>query len=313
MDFKYCPYFAFADHVVVRREGDTWTGIDSDGAEVRFSDEGFLHALELQADEAGNGLYAVPDPLRKEARRFLVDHKEGIVHVENGERPVPINDFIKHALRADSEGKPICSFMQPLHEQRQLCEGRTDGDLHLHDISAFAEAKRTSEAVGDRIDAGLYDIVTSGLDDGLDFMEIMRKVTDASGKPVHETTALRMHMPAPWHEIREFPQYMLAPIRALFGSYMEERLGEFPIERVSRLQAPVGFPLSLHFENFSEIVSEDDPFEGGNIIPGYRTSPVIHFRGEGFDAIVFSDFAGTYAYAWPTPAAPRHNPQAPGM
>jgi hypothetical protein len=35
--------------------------------------------------------------------------------------------------------------------------------------------------------------------------------------------------------------------------------------------------------------------------PGYRTEPGHVFRRDGWDALVFSDGRGTYAYAFPSP------------
>lgn len=313
MDFRHCPSFAFADHaVLLQRQDGSWGGVDADGVPATYSDEEMAAAVTLLDYGDGKGLFAVPDATRGgETRRFKIDHAAGLVHIEGAARSMPMNQFFRHAVRVDPQGIPVCSFMQPLHEQYLLCRERPGCESHCFDIADLAEAMRKSEAVSDLIDVGLYDVVSSGLDDGMPFMEVMARVTARSGRPVHETFGLDRALPGDWAEIREFPQYMMAPIRALFGSYMQERIGEFPLERVSRLHAPPGTPLAMRLEAIAELVSTDEPFDGGNVIRGYRTSPVAHYRGDGFDAIVFSDMAGTYAYAWPTQPGPVAGPSIP--
>jgi len=313
MDFRHCPAFAFADHAVVSQQQDgSWAGVDADGVPVSYSADEMDGAVAMLDDGNGRGLFAVPDAVRAgEIRRFSIDHAAGVVHIEGAARAMPMRQFFRHAVRVDPQGKPVCSFMQPLHEQYSLCRDRQGCESHCMDVADLAENMRRSDKVADLIDAGLYDAVASGLDDGMSFMDVMARVTARGGRPVHETFGLEDVLPGQWNEIREFPQYMMAPIRALFGTYMEERIGDFPLERISRLHAPAGTPLAMHVEAVAELVSTDEPFEGGNIIRGYRTSPVGHYRGDGFDVIVFSDMAGTYAYAWPTPPAPEAGPAAP--
>lgn len=311
MDFKHCPSFAFADHALLELQADgTWSGVDGDGIKVGFTDGQMAGALPLSVDQGGKGLYAVMDGLRGgEIRRFSPDYANGIVHVEGAGRPMAAEEFFRNAVRTDRDGKAVCSFLQPLHEQYSLCREVPGGDAHCMDIADAAEARRNSETAAEKVNVGLYDAVSSGISDGLTFMELIGKVTARSGRPVHDCFGLAETLPGQWAEIREFPQYMMGAVRALFGSYMDERIGGFPLERVSRLHAEPGTPLAMKIEEIAELVSSDEPFDGGNVVRGYRTSPVGHYRGEGFDAIVFSDFAGTYAYAWPTPpeavAAPR--------
>lgn len=314
MDFTHRPLFAFAEHALIRMASDgRWHGVDADGIEVSYLDAVVSRALAVAVNGDGQGLYALPDPARGgESRRFVADRGKGVVHVEGGGRPLPSAEFKKFAVRADQDGKPICSFLQPLHEQYSLCREAKGGDIHCLDIADEAEAMRTSEKVGDRVDAGLYDAVSSGLTDGMDFMELMARVTARGGKPVHERFGLDKALPGQWAEIRQFPQYMIDGVRALFGTYMEDRIGEFPLERISRLHAPPGAPVAEMLDEVADFVSADEPFDGGNVIRGYRTSPVARYRGNGFEAIVFSDMAGTYAYAWPDRMEPEERP-VPGM
>lgn len=313
MDFSHRPTFAFAGHALLRMAEDgRWEGIDSDGVEVVHSDDEMARAIPVVVDGDGQGLYAIPDEVRTESRRFNVDREKGLVHIEGGARPLSFKEFAGNAVRTDKDGKPICSFLHPLHEQYSLCREAKGGDMHCMDIADEADAIRKSENVGDQIEAGLYDAVASGLTDGMGFMDLMARVTARGGRPVHERFGLSEALPGQWAEIREFPQYMIDGVRALFGSYMDERIGEFPLERISRLHAPPGAPVAEMLDGVAEFVAADEPFDGGNIIRGYRTSPVARYKGDGFEAIVFSDMAGTYAYAWPDRPEPEARP-APGM
>lgn len=313
MNFKHCPSFIYADVALLSLQEDgNWAGVDADGVNVRFSEARMRASTPVATDGNGDGLYAVVDDLRAgESFRFVIDRATDLVHVENSERPIPYETFVRCAMRADDDGKPICSFLIPLHEQYSLCRERPGGDKHCMAIADEAEALRATNKVGDLINVGLYDAVSSGITDGLSFVELMQKVTAKGGRPVHEKYGLDEALPGQWAEIRAFPQYMMGPIRALFGSYMDERIGDFPLERISRLHAPRGAPIAMYLDEVAELVSVDEPFDGGNVIRNYRTSEVAHYRGNGYDAIVFSDMAGTYAYAWPTPEAPKAAP-APG-
>lgn len=314
MDFKHRPTFAFATHALIEMAGDgRWRGVDADGVETAYSDDEVGRAVAVATDGEGRGLYAIPDEARMgENRRFIIDRDKGVVHIEGAARALPVDEFMKCAVRTDRDGKPVCSFLHPLHEQYALCRGAKGGEAHCMDVADEAEAIRNTGKVGDMVNAGLYDAVASGLSDGMGFMDLMARVTARGGRPVHERFGLGEALPGHWAEIREFPQYMIDGVRALFGNYMDGLIGEFPLERISRLHAPPGAPVAELLDGIADFVAADEPFDGGNVIRGYRTSPVARYRGEGFEAIVFSDMAGTYAYAWPLTAKP-DEANAPGM
>lgn len=299
MNFSGQPYFRFATHALLARQEDNyWYGVDAEGVEVRFADSDIDYGVAIHVNEDGSGLYAVIDETRTDgARRFVINYETETVHIENGGRSISITDFFANAVRTDRNGRAICSFMQPLYEQYSICQEKSAETSHLLDISESASKRRASETPVHRMDANLYDMVTSGMDDNMSFVELMARIS-AKGKPTYETMGLSEMVEGEWAEIRDFPSMMIAPIRAIFGHYMNDLIGDFPFERVSRLHMPVGTDLAMLLEEHAEIVSVDVPFEGGNMIPGYKTSDVAHFRGENFEAIVFSDMMGTYAYAW---------------
>jgi hypothetical protein len=269
----------------------------------------------------GAGMWAVRDPFRPEAIRYSIDFDEKVVHIENASRPMSLDEFQKSAIRVSDKGASLCSFMQNLSDQYVSCHGVEGAELHVMDIGMTAQNLRDSELKEDKYDVGMFDIVSSDLRDGLSFMEILAKI-NAKNAPTYESLGLKDlysdHHDGRWSEIREHPQFMVEQIRALFGSFMEPLLDGFPIERVSCLQLPAGEPLAMFIEEHADLISQNAPFDGGNIMP-YRTSPVGHYRGynqekdEHFDVIVFSDFMGTYAYAWPTPEEMKFQNKAPVM
>lgn len=324
MNFAGCPKFAFSELVVLRQKSDgSWEGAQVEGHEVHYSDAEMNGAICLiPENEHGLGMWAVIDAQRHDTLRYSIDFSKKVVMVEGGTRPIPLDEFNKSAIRVTEAGKPLSSFMQTLDVQYTSCHGVSGAELHIMDIGLTAQNLRTSEEAVDKYSAGMYDIVSSDLNDGLSFLDVMAKI-NAKNTPTYETLGLKKlysdHHKGEWKEVREFSQYMIGSIRALFGNYMEEHLQGFPIERVSCLQLPAQAPLAMFIEEHADLVSEDPAFEGGNLMPDYKTSPVGHYRGyneeteEHFDVIVFSDFMATYAYAWPTPEdlKPQHN--APGM
>lgn len=324
MNFAGCSKFVFSDLVVLRQKNNgDWEGSYVEGDTVQYSNEQLNNAICIIPDnEEGIGMWAVRDPFRNDAIRYSIDFNEKVVHIEGGSRPMPLEEFQKSAIRVTDDGKSLCSFMQTLNDQYAACHGVAGAEMHIMDIGMTAQQLRDSDKVEDKYNVGMFDIVSSDLRDGLSFMDLMAKI-NSKNAPTYESLGLKDlysdHHDGRWFEIREHPQFMVEQIRALFGSYMDNLLDGFPIERVSCLQLPAGQPLAMFIEEHADLVSQDAPFEGGNIIPGYRTSPVGHYRGyndekdEHFDVIVFSDFMGTYAYAWPTPEELKLQNRAPGM
>src|SRR5690606_11604101 len=140
MDFRHCPSFAFADHAIVtqRRDG-SWEGDDAEGVPAAYTEADMARTVALVEDGNGSGLFAVPDAAcQGEIRRFRIDHAAGVVHIEDAARAIPMPQFFRHAVRVDREGVPVCSFMQPLHEQYSLCKERPGCEDHCLDIADLA-------------------------------------------------------------------------------------------------------------------------------------------------------------------------------
>ena len=155
----------------------------------------------------------------------------------------------------------------------------------------------------------MYNLVSSEVDDGLSYMEIMKMVTAPHhvNGPVHERFALNEVLDN-WSEVRNLPTFMQGSVRIAFDNFMKDMLGEYPYEKVVMTSGRnVQYSESLEEAGF-DLIGIVPPFVGGNMLPGYKTGDVAFHRSKGVDVVVFSDFMGTYAYAWPTEEGGRFEP-----
>jgi len=107
-------------------------------------------------------------------------------------------------------------------------------------------------------------------------------------------------------ELRSMPAYMREQIRATVRPLFEDIFGrDFPMERVVVGRPATGDPESyaafMHYFLDGELVKDVGPIKFAHM-PGYETSNAEVRRRDGWDALVFSDFNGTYAYAVPSPS-----------
>lgn len=120
-------------------------------------------------------------------------------------------------------------------------------------------------------------------------------------------------------EVRAMPTYMREQIRVVGRDLLSEHIGDMPMERVvvgrPSGSDPESYAAFMHFFAEGELVKAIEPMSHPSM-PGYQTSPAEIRRRDGWDALVFSDFQGTYAYAYPSPEPtlePEEEAPAPGM
>lgn len=305
-NFKHSPHCILAtlvtlepDVMVGNRIG-AWAGVGPHG-EVDLSAEELRqrgHAIEVR--ENGAGLYALRNP-GESVRKYEIDYRERVVSFEDRD-PMELEEFLSSAIRVAADGRYLCSFAEPLYRQQQACtEAGAGGLMHRQDLQGLADIARDN---GFSANAGMYDIVASGIEDDVPYLQTIQNMM--AGRRLTESSRLFDLLEADgipiaaWHEIVEMPQYGIDQVRAIFRMYMSRYVETFPIERILRIDAPAGVNLREALDQSAELISEDPPFEGQNIIRGYRTSPVRHYRAEGADVILFSDPMGEYAYSWPS-------------
>nr|WP_250808055.1 hypothetical protein [Neorhizobium tomejilense] len=307
-DFKHAPHCTLASlaHVYPVDE-NTWESVNDGGDVTRFHTSEFRRrCLSVFSTETGEGIYSVVS--EKElgvARRYVVNVADKTVSLEGFEEPIDLAEFRKLGVRTDKDGKLISSMASGLMDQWHKCNESGVADDHLIDIRMMAEAYIGSEDEFEQLDHHSYNLETSGVTDGLDFTQLMAKIT-AIGHPegpAHVRFPLNEAFEG-WKEVRELPGYMKGPIRVAFDAFMREMLGEFPDDRVSMVAVPRGAANAQLSEMLEQAGFDLEgmlpPFQGGNMIPNYVTGDVAFHRARGVDVIVFSDFVGTYAYAWPT-------------
>ena len=306
---RFSPKAAFATLALVEMNPNPgaarFAGVYEDGEGFEIEDAAIGRQLRpVQADEHGAGVYARIDG---EPFRYEIDYRAGTVSIENGEE-LPLDEFVGRAARVDDNGRFICLMRDSLYHQIVAVKERGRGaDAHAMDIPQYAEhvkAREVAEGVQNRF-TGLYDIVASGLDDRHDPMATMRDVNgigQASMRNMHPAFA------AGWAEVRAYDQFKDERVRALFRQQLGDRIGQFPLGSVLRLevQGRGGDPdralrsLCESLERSGAVQQrEDRPFDLSNYIPGYRTSVVPVFDLDGIEVIAFADRFGTYAYAYP--------------
>lgn len=284
--------------------GGAWETVTGEGLTGSLNDADFRDRCRtVAAEETGDGIYSVVPPGPKKVLRFVVDSREKTVSIEGFDEPLPLDEFRMMAVRCREDGKIICSMAETLSNQWRACKEQDGCEDHLLDIREMSSAYAGSDQVSELYDHHMYELASNGTDDGLDYLEVVRRMMASVHPhgPVHERFGLHDALPG-WTEIANLPNVMQAPVRVAFDTFMSEMLGDYPRERVTMTCVPRGkaqFSEALEDAGY-ELAGMLEPFDGGNLIPGYKTGDVAFHRAKGVDIVVFNDFIGTYAYAWPT-------------
>ncbi|MCV9963811.1 hypothetical protein OIU34_18195 [Pararhizobium sp. BT-229] len=314
--FKNAPHCTLASLAyVLPMEDGRWQTVN-DGGDVNVLEDADFHrrCQVIASAENGEGVYSVIAPTELGVARKYVLNADKTVSLDGFEEPIDLAEFRKMAVRSTADGKVLASLAQTLTDQWNKCTESRVADDHLMDIRMMAEAYIGSEDPYELHDYRMYSLQTGGMTDGLDFMALMAKI-NAIGHPdgpTHERFPLKEAFEG-WQEVRNLPTYMSGGVRFAFDLFMRDMLGEFPDDRVTMVALPKGddaqFSEKLEEAGF-DLVGMLKPFEGGNVLPGYRTNDVAFHRARGVDIVVFSDFAANYAYAWPTEEGGKFEPPA---
>jgi hypothetical protein len=312
--FRNAPLCALSKLTVVVPDGvGVWLTVDEEHNRGNLSDEDLMtrcHALSAQ--ENGRGLYAVvSEEDIATPRRFVVNGADRTVSIEGIEEDMPLADFRKAAVRIGAGNRIVASLIEPLPEQYRKCQEQGVEQGHLFNIRELAELYVDSEDSHELYDHHMYMLVSSELTDDMDYLTLMRKINAAPHPqgPVSERFGLEEAVNG-WREVRELPPYMLGGVRFAFDYFMKDLLGDYPQERVSMIMLEKGTPLSETLEDKGfDIIGSLPPFDGGNAMRNYRTTPVALHRSNGVDTVVFTDFMATYAYSWPTEEGGKYEPQ----
>ena len=311
--FRFAPYCRLSAITMIEPgDGDSWNTTNEHGITGALDSKDFKdRCLSLNTDDRGAGLYSVvSEGEGEQPKKFLIIEEDRTVFIEGLEEPIDLDEFRTLAVRCSPEGKLICSLTENLDSQWEKCKLEDDADDHLMNIRELASLYGDSTKSGELYDHHMYNLISTEMDDGRSYMELMKMITTPSHNdgPVHERFGLDAVIGG-WIEVKEHPNYMKAQIRTAFDTFMKEMLGDYPYDKVSMTNGrEIQFSEELEDNDF-ELIGMAPPFQGGNNLPGYETSDVAFHRGKGVDVVVFTDFMGTYAYAWPTEEGGKYEPQ----
>ncbi len=157
--------FCFAEHAIVSRTpSGGWSVSKLDGTAVEMSDKEFSrrgYAIDCAFGE--NGFYAILDGFREHlSYTYRPDPTAGVVWLENGSEPMPMHEFLMTSVRADSAGKPICSFLSEA-DQQLYAASNAGAEGHVSEIVDGLTAQG-AHLVRDWIEAARFRSGAAGLD-----------------------------------------------------------------------------------------------------------------------------------------------------
>lgn len=314
--FKGAPHCTLASLAYIRPLGEGRWQSQNDGGDIGVLEDGDFHrrCLSIVSNDNGEGVYSVIALSELGVARRYVLNDDKTVSLEGFDEPFDLSEFRGMVVRSTENGRILASMASTLTEQWKRCSESGIADDHLMDIRMMAAAYDGTEDPYEEHDARMYSLEAGGLDDGLDFLQVMAKI-NAIGHPdgpVHSRFPLDEAFDG-WQEVRALPTYMSSGVRFAFDLFMRDMIGEFADDRVSMVAVAKDgdTQLSAKLEEAGfELTGMLKPFEGRNALPGYKTSDVAFHRARGVDVVVFSDFAATYAYAWPTEEGGKYEPPA---
>jgi hypothetical protein len=315
--FKFAPHCTLAVLAYVQPiDGGRWQTNDDGGDVNTITDTDFNRRCQAVARaDNGEGVYSIVAPTELGVtRKFVLNTEDKTVSLEGFDHDIALDEFRKIAVRTTEDGRILASFAETLTEQMNKCRESGIGDDHLMDIRMMAAMYADSEDRFELHEHHMYNLQGGDFDDGLDFMALMAKISAIGNPegPTHQRFPLAEALEG-WKEVRELPTYMIGGVRFAFDLFMRDMLGDFPDDRVTMIVAEKGegaqFSEKLENAGF-ELAGMLKPFEGRNVLPGYKTGDVAFHRARGVDVVVFTDFMGTYAYAWPTEEGGKFEPPA---
>ncbi len=236
--------------------------------------------------------------------RYNIDHVNNILTYEtpDGVKILEGDEFrnkMQDAVRVDESGRMICQFHRPLEIQEKLCQdaGATD---HLAEIDhIFGLMKQNPDGF---VQGRAYtrDIKKIAPDETYTDEAISEK-QETNTETLIERSQLADRTDADWDILLNNSMFRIPQVRSMFNHFMSSRLKDFPIDQVGVTRfSSLEDAVSVLAEAFPE-QKEVAPFDGGAIMPGYKTSAVHEFTDGKMTVIAFSDLPDmpAYAYAYP--------------
>lgn len=283
----------------------TREGYDEDDfLDVQIDPDAMEHEI-FGEPEPDTDIWLVPvegsDPI---GYRYSIDRVNNVLtyETEEGLRTLEGDEFaygMQSAVRVDEAGRMICQFSRPLEIQEKLCQEAGAAD-HLTEIERDFELMKRDPDGYVQGRAYTRDINKLAPDETYTD-DAIRAKQDANQETLIERSQLGERTDAEWGILLNNPMFRNPQVRGIFNYFMASRLKDFPIDQVGVTRfATLEESIAVLSEAFPE-QKEVAPFDGGAMMPGYRTSPVHEFTDGKMTVITFSDLPGmpAYAYAYP--------------
>ncbi len=228
-----------------------------------------------------------------EAKQVYID-RDGVV-----ER-LSLGEFKDRAWRCDENGTLLVGFAYHRPEaQYAVC--REHGLVsHMEELDVLFDLMKQDGNERNQM-RGFWHDLKKLPETGETFEQIYERVYLENRMPLHERFSLGERTYSDWARVIDNPTFQNPTVRKAMASFLKERIGDFPVEEM----AFAGFS---SLEQADAVLSQAFPnrrvcvaFEGGDMMPGYKTSDVIEFDADGLTVIAFTDMSGMgYAYAYPT-------------
>lgn len=280
--------------------------IDYVNRKVDIGDEESVSLLDFQnfafrCDVEGAYVANFLDPLWKQVKACEAAGAEAhVAEIHEGVETLRDSDNVYVQIDWRLFDIAVSGMTDGMTTEEVLTQARFSNDAPLHAVHGL-DSLVESETV--HIAAGYFDEYGE---------EVDAADADESGaefREAHDEEEIVFDL-SDWHEVREYPQYMIDGVRAMFRHFMADRIGDTPIEGITRIQKETGRVediCRLLDQGGFEYNGKSRPFADAARVMGrpYETSDVISYNGNGLDIIVFEDFAGSYAYGWPEQPKPR--------
>lgn len=324
------------DHAAIERGNAVFLHEIEDDFGV-FDDDGYYQAAEEEIELLGESkitaVYAVMDDIDPVSGfAYNLDFDNGLAYIDrNGvvERQ-SLEEFKAHAWRCDEKGTLVASFAAHTFEtQYSLCKD-LNLTAHMQELDAVFTHMKQSDEAWDQM-RGFWHDIRKLPEEGETFKDIYERVYLLNRTPLHDRFDLNARTEVAWNAIIEpeipyvaedgtvfsddvdpgpqvrwgraidNPLFQSPQIRQALAFFLKERIGDFPIEEMSYFGFQDLATADAVLSNAFSKRKVCDPFTGGDVMPGYKTTDVLEFSANGLTVIAFTDMGKVgYAYAYPT-------------
>jgi hypothetical protein len=297
---KYSPTGTFATVLLVTRtpvhdmEETKFVTVDIDGEEGEISEKDLQQRGVTLGDHQAGSIHAIRHfPKGEGIFRFEADWENGTVELEGYPEPMTVDEFRKRAVRTTEDGTIACAMFEQAHVQIERLKEKGGYDLHSMDIRSMVEAERAKSYSPE---VGMYDIQMSEMTDDLTPMQAMAQA--AKGANVDGSHPVLSQLTPQWMPITSHPHWYMPAVRQTYRDFLAPYLAGADIsDTVLTMLRNEDAALEV-FGKTARRETLIEPFTNDNLMKGYRTTVPTFFEYDNMCVVVFTDVAGSYAYAW---------------